>query len=364
MVSKKLFTILSALGLFMMSISSVSADFSDVGSDEFYQSGILFLSSEGIVNGNPDGTFRPRSELNRAEMLKIAIEAAIKLGLFSRSEVDGYATVSCFQDVPANQWFTKYVCFAKAKNFVMGYDNGKFFRPSQSVSFVEGLKMSQKSFGKDFDESGDVWYRDLVDSASEDNLIPITIRSFNVALLRGEMADMITRYIKFQGGLLNAYLGERADVVVNFITISKGYDMTANDGDVIYDGDDDVDDSMEVVFKMDEQNGSGQSGTVTLTKVDNNETEAVIEINPPELDNDFGGDIDDFETYFQPAHIHVGSCPNPGTVLYPLENLIDGMSITILNISLEDLLKQNSLAVNVHKNTREVDVYVACGNLN
>jgi hypothetical protein len=65
----------------------------------------------------------------------------------------------------------------------------------------------------------------------------------------------------------------------------------------------------------------------------------------------------------QPAHIHVGSCPTPGAVVFPLTSVVNGTSVTMLNTSLEDLIAQGELALNVHKSEEESSVYVACGNL-
>lgn len=65
----------------------------------------------------------------------------------------------------------------------------------------------------------------------------------------------------------------------------------------------------------------------------------------------------------QPAHIHIGACPNPGEVLYPLTNVVNGKSETILPISITELLTKLPLAINVHKSTIEAGVYVSCGNI-
>jgi hypothetical protein len=66
----------------------------------------------------------------------------------------------------------------------------------------------------------------------------------------------------------------------------------------------------------------------------------------------------------QPAHIHVGSCPTPGAVKYPLTNVVNGKSVTMLNVSMKELLaSSDKLAINVHKSAAEVTNYTACGDL-
>lgn len=107
--------------------------------------------------------------------------------------------------------------------------------------------------------------------------------------------------------------------------------------------------SGEVVVDLKEQNGSGESGTATLT-TDGEKTKVVIALdNPPAVP--------------QPAHIHEGSCaeldPNPA---YGLENVVSGMSTTMVDRPLEEL-RDADYAINLHKSASQLDVYVACGDL-
>jgi hypothetical protein len=66
----------------------------------------------------------------------------------------------------------------------------------------------------------------------------------------------------------------------------------------------------------------------------------------------------------QPAHIHTGVCPDVGGIVYSLENVVDGMSVTTLDgVTLADLERQVPLAINVHKSETETNIYTSCGNL-
>lgn len=107
--------------------------------------------------------------------------------------------------------------------------------------------------------------------------------------------------------------------------------------------------SGEVTVDLAEQNGSGESGTVTLT-ADGEKTKVVIALeNPPAVP--------------QPAHIHKGSCedldPNPA---YGLENVVDGNSSSEVDVPLDEL-RDDDFAINVHKSGDKIEVYVACGDL-
>ncbi|MBI5034273.1 MAG: hypothetical protein HZB51_27445 [Chloroflexi bacterium] len=63
-----------------------------------------------------------------------------------------------------------------------------------------------------------------------------------------------------------------------------------------------------------------------------------------------------------PAHVHEGACPVPGGVKYPLKEVVDGRSTTVVEAALADLLK-GGFAINAHLSSAEVGKYVSCGNL-
>jgi len=110
------------------------------------------------------------------------------------------------------------------------------------------------------------------------------------------------------------------------------------------------DESDVVEVELSEQQGSGQSGTATLTAVGEGRTEVVIALSNPPADP-------------QPAHIHPGSCqeldPMPA---YGLANIEDGTSVTTVPASLGEL-RGGKFAVNVHKSAAEIQTYAACGDI-
>jgi hypothetical protein len=109
-------------------------------------------------------------------------------------------------------------------------------------------------------------------------------------------------------------------------------------------------DSGHRVYALGTQNGSGELGTVTLTAMGEKTRVDVAIANAPT-------DVP------QPAHIHPGSCakldPKPK---YPLTTVMDGTSTTVVDAPMSALVA-GGFAVNVHKSTSELPVYVACGDL-
>jgi hypothetical protein len=98
------------------------------------------------------------------------------------------------------------------------------------------------------------------------------------------------------------------------------------------------------------QNNSGETGTAVLSD-ENGQTKVVLSI--------IGQPAD----VSQPAHIHFGSCATLGAVKYPLNFPINGTSQTTVNRSLDQLLAELPLAINVHKSASEANIYVSCADI-
>lgn len=105
-----------------------------------------------------------------------------------------------------------------------------------------------------------------------------------------------------------------------------------------------------ITVAVGEENDSGESGPADLVEEDGETTVSIS------LDGAPAG-------VSQPAHIHSGACPTPGEVIYPLNNVVDGISETVLDVNIEKLKSELPLAINVHKSSQEASVYVSCGNL-
>lgn len=160
----------------------VSSAFSDVSSTHLNSEAIDYVKSQHIVDGYPDGTFRPDDPINRAEFIKIVIEAHYK------GQADGN---NCFPDV-GSEWFAKYVCFGKTHNIISGYPDGSF-EPANTISFVEIAKILVNINGFAVTADPDIWYRPYVEKLAEFNAIPSSITNFNEKVNRGEVAEIIYR---------------------------------------------------------------------------------------------------------------------------------------------------------------------------
>jgi hypothetical protein len=99
-------------------------------------------------------------------------------------------------------------------------------------------------------------------------------------------------------------------------------------------------------LELTEQNGSGQSGTATLTPAGDERTKIVMELsNPPAVP--------------QPAHVHPGPCDDLGDPVAALANVVRGRSETTVPLSFAEL-RRGDLVVHAHKSEREFSTSVAC----
>ena len=103
------------------------------------------------------------------------------------------------------------------------------------------------------------------------------------------------------------------------------------------------------MVQLNEQNGSGESGTAELR---GEGSQTVVEIS-----------LDGAPATAQPAHIHKGTCENLDPApAYPLEDVVGGKSTSTESVKLANL-RDGEYAINVHKSAAAVETYVACGNV-
>ncbi len=158
-------------------VESGSTPFPDVSTDS-ENTAVSLLVERGVLKGNPDGTFKPRNNLNRAEF------AAMLWRLLGITDVSVDEDV--FPDVLKSVWYATYVAGLKDLNFVNGNPDGNFL-PAQEVNRAVFFKLAMDLFlylNPDFQErynailatgsgdkyadlSNDDWYVDSAKAAIE-----------------------------------------------------------------------------------------------------------------------------------------------------------------------------------------------------
>ncbi len=119
-------------------IAITNTSFSDIG-EHWARDFIEALVSRGLVNGFPDGTFRPDLPMSRAQY------AAIITKIFQPPKIN---FTSNFTDISPDFWANQAIAQATSMGFLYGFPDGSF-RPRQNltriqaiISIVNGLKLS------------------------------------------------------------------------------------------------------------------------------------------------------------------------------------------------------------------------------
>lgn len=150
----KKFLLIAVTFMLIFSQTAMAVSFPDVDEDTPYQDSIIWMAENGVIDGYPDGTFRPDACVNRVELLKMLLEML---------EVDIYGSgYPLFPDTYADQWYAPYVRTARERGTVAGYPDGTF-RPAQCVNRVEAIKMAVLEFNDGSIPDYNAYYGDPVD---------------------------------------------------------------------------------------------------------------------------------------------------------------------------------------------------------
>lgn len=205
-------------GFFYMPVAAQTAmgPFPDVAADDPDVKEITYMEDQGVFTGYPDGTFQPDRVLNRAEQLKVYM-------LIHGLDPDTTKYKNCFPDVK-EEWFAKYICFAKEQEWVQGYPDGSF-KPAQEVNRVEALKMLGEIQGWDMtvpteDPFADTpkaeWYAKYVSFAKTAGLTVEKGGNFHPAsgLTRSETAVLLFRSLAVYALGKDVYLKDENDEIL------------------------------------------------------------------------------------------------------------------------------------------------------
>lgn len=142
------------LALFVLNSTMVAAaSFPDVQEGHKNYQAIESLSEKGIIDGYPDGEFKPDSIVNRAEAAKMILNA------FKIAHDESYD--EDFPDVDKEAWYFPFVMAGKKAGLINGYPDGKF-KPGDTVNLAESLKITSLAAKVDVSaELKDVFFTDV-----------------------------------------------------------------------------------------------------------------------------------------------------------------------------------------------------------
>ena len=184
--------------------------FGDVKDTHKNFTAIEYLVSIGTLQGYDDGTFKPGKTINRAEMMKVLVAGQ---GL----DPDAAQYKGCFPDV-GEEWFARFVCYAKEQEWVGGYPDGTF-KPANPINKVESIKMLVNALGLAgrlpetvaetlfTDTDSGAWYAPYIKVAKDLGLLEETGSTFNPTgeKNRGGVAENIFRTLVSKNQGFTAY---------------------------------------------------------------------------------------------------------------------------------------------------------------
>ncbi len=125
--------------MWLIALALASTQFQDLPPNNNAYPAVQYLVDHGVVKGYENNQFQPDRKLSRAEALKISL-------LASGSVVPTTPTsTNQFTDIPADHWAIPYVSYGVDQGIIKGYED-KTFRPDQTISRQEGIKVLFSSF--------------------------------------------------------------------------------------------------------------------------------------------------------------------------------------------------------------------------
>ena len=147
---KKFLSLVLALTM-MMSLVTINAgakEFTD-DEDQNYDEAIAVISEIGVVDGYPDGSFKPQGTLTRGAAAKIICN--LILGPTTAGEL--HADTAPYKDVPTSNTFSGYIAYCAKEKIISGYADGTF-RPSAGLTGYAFMKMLLGALGYDAENEG------------------------------------------------------------------------------------------------------------------------------------------------------------------------------------------------------------------
>lgn len=145
-----------------------------------YEKAVDALSDAGIINGYPDGTFRPENSISRAEISKIL--SSVILNGYSEEDAEKadektvHADIrdsalmtgngAAFKDVDRTNWSAPYIGVSSTCGIVTGYTDNTF-RPSKTITYNELTAMAVRACEYDMSKVTGAWPANYVAAAKE-----------------------------------------------------------------------------------------------------------------------------------------------------------------------------------------------------
>ncbi len=154
--------------------SLLKASFTDVNENNWAYASIMRAAGTGMVSGYPDGTFRPQSNITRAEFVTM-LSRALEL---PKKTVESSSPFKDSSEIGA--WAMPNVELAVQMGWISGYQDGTF-KPNQMINRTEMTVIAARALGLHIENPDELrfsdvdqipaWARPYISRASEIGLI-------------------------------------------------------------------------------------------------------------------------------------------------------------------------------------------------
>ncbi len=186
-------TILSLLAVFLF-IPVAQASFSDLPESDPHFGALSYLEHEGVIGGYSDGTVRPNNQINRAELVKILVEGLGKKtksshkNCFPDVKEEWFAPYVCY--ALEKDWVKGYPDGT--------YQPGQNVNKAEAMKIILnafGVKEGTPSKSYYKDAPFEAWYAPYLEAAKQKNLLEESGSYFYPGNFRtrGEVAEMVAR---------------------------------------------------------------------------------------------------------------------------------------------------------------------------
>ena len=149
------------------------------------------LAALRVMEGFPDGEFKPFENITRAQFARIAVSA---LALDTAAELSVGATQ--FNDVPADHWASGYINVATQRGLILGYGDGNY-GPEDQLTYAQAVTILVRlvGLGPVVEKEG-VWPANYIGRAANEGILKGVSVSGSENAIRGTVAKMLVNTLE------------------------------------------------------------------------------------------------------------------------------------------------------------------------
>ncbi len=146
-----------------------------------YDAAVEKLTTNNVITGFPDGTFKPGEPVTRAQLAKMLVEG---LSLKNVTEIP----LTKFTDLTQAHWGYKWIKTAVDNNLIVGYPDGTFL-PDNTVTYAESMAMILRALKLEAQMMDKTWPTGYMNEASRQGLLTkVDLADQNAADNGGEVS--------------------------------------------------------------------------------------------------------------------------------------------------------------------------------